>query len=78
MLNRRFKAIGYILCISGLCLLISSAYPVVKAHLGTYLLSQTWEKVKEEKIRPLSKANQKKINKTDSDEFSKEKDEQLE
>jgi sortase A len=48
MLNRRFKAIGYILCISGLCLLISSAYPVVKAHLGTYLLSQTWEKVKEE------------------------------
>ena len=48
MLNRRFKAIGYILCISGMCLLISSAYPVVKAHLGTYLLSQTWEKVKEE------------------------------
>ena len=45
MLNRRFKAIGYILCISGLCLLISSAYPVVKAHLGTYLLSQTWKKV---------------------------------
>ena len=45
MLNRRFKAIGYILCISGLCLLISSAYPVVKAHVGTYLLSQTWKKV---------------------------------
>ena len=28
-----------------MCLLISSAYPVVKAHLGTYLLSQTWKKV---------------------------------
>tara|TARA_B110000003_G_scaffold90218_1_gene92274 strand:+ start:1015 stop:1608 length:594 start_codon:yes stop_codon:yes gene_type:complete len=45
MLNRQFKAIGYLLCISGMCLLISAAYPVVKASLGTYLLSQTWKKV---------------------------------
>ena len=45
MLNRRFKAIGYILCISGMYLLISSAYPAVKAHVGTYLLSKTWKKV---------------------------------
>ena len=45
MLNRRFKAISYILCISGMYLLTSSAYPIVKAHLGTYLLSQTWKKV---------------------------------
>ena len=45
MLNRRFKAIGYILCISGMYLLTSSAYPIVKANLGTYLLSKTWEKV---------------------------------
>ena len=59
MLNRRFKAIGYILCISGMYLLISSAYPVVKANLGTYLLSRTWKKLTAENKpqRPWSNAD---------------------